>query len=460
MIRKQDKTSIKFKLKKGFTPARLILLGFLSVILFGSFLLSLPFANANHQWLNFTDALFTATSATCVTGLAVYVTSTHFTIFGQIVILGLIQIGGLGIMTISSALYFLVNSRSSTLHNRLTLTSEYSDFAWQDFRKLLRKLFSVVIIIELIGAILLTIFFSRYFSAGKSVWYGIFHSISAFCNAGFDIVSLDGSSMYAFRQDPFVLLTLSMLIIFGGIGFVVIIDMFTVRKLHRLKLQSKIVIPMTITLLLVGMAVYLGVEWTNPNTIGSMSVGNKFLNAFFQSTTTRTAGFSAISQSSMRNGSIPMTIGLMFVGASPGSTGGGLKTTTLFVLLASVLSALRQKKGVIVDMHKIGKTAIKKATTMLMLALIIQGISMFIVILSEASKGFSNQQLIFEIVSAYATVGLSMDVTNNLSVLGKFIVILNMFIGRVGTFTFFIAFTRNHSEKEQKIKYPEANISF
>ncbi len=456
-----DKQKFQIGIRKSFTPPRLVLLGFMAIIFLGAFFLSLPISNTNGQWLNFVDSLFMATSATCVTGLSTVVVASNFTFFGQFILLILIQVGGLGVMTISSALYILFSNRS-TLSQRLSLSSEYSDFAWHDFSRMMKKLFIVVISIEAFGAILLSIGFAitKQFSAGQIIWYGIFHSVSAFCNAGLDVISTAGTSMMAFNSEPLIVLTLAFLIISGGIGFIVIIDIIQKHSWRKFQLQSKIVIPMTVTLLLLGTAIFMGVEWNNPATLGSMSVGDKIMNAFFHSTTTRTAGFATLDCAKMNNASIPVTIILMFVGASPGSTGGGLKTTTMFVLLASVLSTIRQKKGVIVDMHKIGKVAIKRATTILMLSLLIQGISFLALILAQSGTNLSNESLLYEITSAFATVGLSMGATSKLTILGKFIIILNMFLGRVGILTFFMAFkNKDNINNEDKIKYPEANIS-
>ncbi|MDD4839248.1 MAG: potassium transporter TrkG [Clostridia bacterium] len=448
----------KIALKKSLSAPRIVLLGFLSIILIGALLLMTPIANSNGQSLNFTDALFTATSALCVTGLTINITATSFTTFGHIIILVLIQTGGLGLMTISSALYLLIGKRF-TLYNRMTLKSDFQQVNFQDFGKLIVALLKVVFVAEFIGAVLLSIAFSRYFPIGTSIWYGIFHSISAFCNAGFDIVSTTGVSMQLFATDPFILLTLASLIIVGGLGFIVVIDILKQHKWRKFQLQSKIVLPMTLILIVSGMVIFLLAEWNNPATMGNMSVGEKFLNAFFQSTTTRTAGFSAISNADLASPSLPTSIILMFIGASPGSTGGGLKTVTFFILIAAVIPTMKDRKAVIFDMHRFGAMTIKKATTMLMLAFCVILMS-YIGLTASDGIVFTNEQLLFELVSAYATVGLSMNVTIGLSVVGKFIIIFNMFVGRIGTLTFFMALTQgNINARQPKIKYPEANIN-
>ncbi|HKL94338.1 MAG TPA: potassium transporter TrkG [Clostridia bacterium] len=450
------KNKFVIAIKKRFTASRLILLGFFSIILLGALLLMLPLSNASGQMLNFTDALFTATSATCVTGLTVKIIASDFTTFGHIIILVLIQIGGLGVMTITSALYLLVGKRF-TLYNRMTLKSDFEQTDTQNFAKIIHSILKIVLIVELFGAILLSIAFSKYYSAGTAIWYGIFHSISAFCNAGIDIVSANGTNFAVFSSDPLVLIITGVLIIFGGLGFIVIIDILKNHSFRKFQPQTKIVLVMSSVLILLGVAIFLSAEWNN--TLSNMSVFDKIVNGFFQSITTRTAGFSSISNAKLSSVSITTTLILMFIGASPGSTGGGLKTSTLFVLLASIMPTVKGKHALVFDKHKISAITIKKATAILMMALGVLLISL--IALSITEKGaYTNEQLLFELISAYNTVGLSLDITANLSVLGKYILVLNMFLGRVGSMTFFIAMAQNNNlSKEPKIKYPEVNIN-
>lgn len=450
----------KFKnlLKKAFTAPRLVLLSFLAVIFAGAVLLSLPVASSSGEGIPFYDALFTATSATCVTGLSVNIVRSDFTLFGHIIILLLIQVGGLGIMTISSSLYLFIGKRF-TLYNRMTLGSDFDNSSFKEFTELIFSIIKIVFITEFVGAILLSVAYLKYYPVGTAVWYGVFHSVSAFCNAGFDILSPNGTNLAAFSSDPFVLLTIAALIIIGGLGFIVIVDILQKKRWKRLSLHTKVVLPITAALLVFGTVFFLIAEWNNMGTLGTMRIGDKIVNAFFQSTTTRTAGFSTFSNANLSQPSYPVTIFLMFIGASPGSTGGGLKTTTFFILLAAIIPTMLNKRSVVLDKHRIGAMTIKKSATMLMLALSIIFVSSICLIISE-SANFSNEQLVFELISAYSTVGLSMNVTTSLSIFGKYIVMLNMFLGRVGSYTFFIALMKNSSEIEPKIKFPEANFHF
>lgn len=443
-------------IKKWFTAPRLILLGFLSFIILGTFLLMLPLSNTSGQVLNFSDALFTATSATCVTGLTVNIVATDFTTFGHVVILILVQIGGLGVMTITSAVYLLIGKRF-TLYNRMTLKSNFEQASIQDFAKIMFSILKIVFVVELAGAVLLSIAFSRYYSVPTSIWYGIFHSISAFCNSGFDIISANGTSFTAFYSDPFVLIPTALLVVIGGLGFIVIIDILKNHNWRKFQPQTKIVLIVSSVLLILGTLIYTAAEWNN--TFADMSAFDKIVNAIFQSANTRTAGFSTILNTKLSSVSLITTIVLMFIGASPGSTGGGLKTTTLFVLFASIIPMVKNKKTLVFDNHKISASTIKKATAMLMMALGILFVSLIAISFTEKGA-FTSENLVFELISAYSTVGQSMGVTANLSLLGRYIVMLNMFLGRVGSMTLFIAITQNHNlSKEPKIKYPEVNIN-
>lgn len=443
-------------IKKWFTAPRLILLGFLSFIILGTFLLMLPLSNTSGQVLNFSDALFTATSATCVTGLTVNIVATDFTTFGHVVILILVQIGGLGVMTITSAVYLLIGKRF-TLYNRMTLKSNFEQASIQDFAKIMFSILKIVFVVELAGAVLLSIAFSRYYSVPTSIWYGIFHSISAFCNSGFDIISANGTSFTAFYSDPFVLIPTALLVVIGGLGFIVIIDILKNHNWRKFQPQTKIVLIVSSVLLILGTLIYTAAEWNN--NFADMSAFDKIVNAIFQSANTRTAGFSTILNTKLSSVSLITTIVLMFIGASPGSTGGGLKTTTLFVLFASIIPMVKNKKTLVFDNHKISASTIKKATAMLMMALGILFVSLIAISFTEKGA-FTSENLVFELISAYSTVGQSMGVTANLSLLGRYIVMLNMFLGRVGSMTLFIAITQNHNlSKEPKIKYPEVNIN-
>ena len=439
-----------------FTPIRLIMLSFFAVIMIGAALLMLPWSTTAPGSLSFVDALFTATSATCVTGLVVNTVATEFTAFGHVVILFLVQIGGLGFMTISSGVYLLIRHKVS-LRKRISMTEELSHDGMDDLKRLTFDILKMTVATELAGAVLLSLAFARYYSAGKAVWYGLFHSVMAFCNSGFDIVSTEGTSYQMFAEDPFILIVTMVLIVLGGIGFMVVSDIAHNRRWRKLKLHTKIVIPLTAALILIGAIGIFAAEFDNPETIGNMSVGNKIVNAFFQSVTSRTAGFASFSQSGMTSFSQSLTIILMFIGVCPGSTGGGIKTTTMFVLLVTIYATLSHKREVVIDMRSIGRETISKAATIFTLAVLVAAISVMALNIA-CGEQFTSSELLFEQVSAYATVGLSLDVTPKLNDAAKLIITINMYMGRIGSFGFFMAFMSGSRRPEATVKYPEAGI--
>lgn len=442
---------------KFFTATRLIVVGFGSIIFVGTMLLLLPFSQKSGGGIAFVDAFFTAASATCVTGLSAVDAYQTFTIFGQIVILCLIQIGGIGFMTLTSFVYFTI-SKKFTLASKLTMQEDIVNGNISYIKKIVVRILVLTVIIEGIGFIILSGAFSRYMPAGEAVWSGLFHSVSAFCNAGFSIVNMaSGNNFIAFNSDPIILLTIAFLIIFGGLGFIVITDMVEAKRWRNYKLHTRIVLLVSLILTLLGTFFILGTEFHNPATMGNMSGGDKLLNAFFQSVTTRTAGFNSVNISSMTDASQLFLGLLMFIGASPGSTGGGIKTTTLFILVLTVMSVVRRKKFTVVRKQNISAKTIHKASSIFVLAIGIMIISVILLMFTE-NGNFTLQQILFEQISAYATVGLSLDVTPFLSVAGKIIIIFSMFLGRIGVLTFFIAFTKGKEVKDVKIKYPECSI--
>lgn len=443
----------KQKLHNYLTPTRSLVFSFIAIIFIGALLLLLPFATKG-KGLSFMDALFTATSATCVTGLTLFNVADTFTIFGQIVILFLIQIGGLGFMTITSSIYLFLGKKLS-LHNRLQISENLEESDMSKLRRLLLSIMKFTFIMEGFAAILLTICFAFRFDFFQALWYGIFHSVSAFCNAGFDIFPSSVSmSMSAFISDPIVLIILAILIISGGIGFLVVADIGQKKNPKKFSVHSKIVLAMTSALLAIGTVIFLSCEYNNADTIGNMNFFDKLVNSFFLSASTRTAGFATFDISALTTSSTTSAICLMFIGASPGSTGGGIKTSTIFVLMFAVFAVMRNKHDVIVDMRKISRNTIYKASSTLMLALLITITSIFILTLSEDKPLVD---IIFEQVSAYATVGLSRGITDSLSVVGKIVLTLNMFLGRVTAMTFLVSISKNKVQPSA-ISYPDANI--
>ncbi len=446
---------------KIFTPTRIIVLGFASIILVGAFLLSLPISHNDGAWFSFIDALFTSTSAVCVTGLVVVDTATQFNAFGQVVILLLIQIGGLGVMT-ATTLLFMMMRRRINLKSRVVMQEALSEDKLQGVVRSIRKILFMTFIIELVGAlILMCSFIPRYGSYG--IWVSIFMSISAFCNAGFDILGiLEGGqyvSLIPFVGDWFVCLPIMALIIMGGIGFMVMNDVGTsVLKKKRLSINSKIVLITTGILIVLGWIVFLASEW-NGALLRGLSPGAKVLAGLFQSVTPRTAGFNSIDQLQLIPISFMMTILLMFIGASPASTGGGVKTTTLAVLIVSGVRTLQGQQDVNIHRSKISTMHIRRAMTLTLIAISLIFINSFLIMAFESGNAIVTlETVIFEVTSAFSTVGLSTGITSSLSIGSKLVLCLTMFIGRVGILTIGFSFIKNKHEFNRKIEYTDAKI--
>ena len=440
------------------TPGMNIILGFLGLILFGTFLLCLPISNTSHKWLNFVDSLFTSTSAVCVTGLTVVDTATNFTYFGKTVILFLIQIGGLGIVALSS-LIFLIIRKKINLYDRLTIKESLNKDTIQGVVKFIIKTIWVTLLIEFIGALLLlysTISYTHSF--WKGLYFAIFMSVSAFCNAGMDILGSSGAeftSLYSFAGNITMLLPIMMLIVIGGIGFVVLLDGF---KNFKSKQHTRVVLLMTFILIFGGAISYTCLEWNNPNTLGNMSVGEKILNGFFQSITTRTAGFATLDQNLLTKGSRVLTIFLMFIGGAPNSTAGGIKVTTLFILLLFLFKLPNESGDIRLKDRKVSKKIIMKVFRLVFYSVLAIILGVILVSIFEP-ESISLESIIFECVSALSTVGLSMGITPILSVGSKLVLIMLMFIGRVGLLTIALAFSsRSINSKQPEIEFSNTDI--
>lgn len=413
-------------------PWRFIVLSFLFIILVGTFLLMLPFSSRSGRFTDPLTALFTATSATCVTGLVVVDTGTYWSLFGQIVILLLIQLGGISYMTLLSFVALLLR-RQVFLHERILLHETLNTWSIRGVMRLARLVLFTVILFEGIGAISLFLVFVRSYPVITSIKFGVFHSISAFCNAGFDLLG-SFRSFTGYVDNPLLVFTVTFLIIFGGIGFIVIYDLksnhFTWKKLT---LHSKLAILTTIILIASGMLVISILEWKNPNTLGNLSIRGKLLGAYFQSVTPRTAGFNTVSIGGMHPETLLFIILLMFIGASPGGTGGGIKTVTFAVLLFAVRATLMGYENVEVFGRKLYWDSVRRAWALFFMSLGLIFVSWFILLLTE---NFPPLNLLFEITSAFGTVGLSTGITPGLSPLGKIVIILDMYLGRVGLVVF------------------------
>ncbi|HPM01684.1 MAG: potassium transporter Trk [Candidatus Cloacimonetes bacterium] len=420
-------------------PTLWIILSFFGAIILGSFALILPGMTNKGYYLNYIDALFTSTSAICVTGLTVTDTGTSFSVYGQLVILTLIQIGGLGIMTISSALALAIGQKFS-LRSGALMQNVLSQGNLTSFTQLIKNIIIFTFTFEIMGALLLIYpLYNRLGNMFQAVYYAIFHSVSAFCNAGF---ALFPDSFVQFRTNPLLNLTICMLIVCGGLGFAVIDDSKKLfkRNTHfsHLKLHSKIVLTTTFFLLLAGTFLFFVSEYNY--TMKSFHFFDKLLSSFFQSTTTRTAGFNTIDFSKISYASVLISIILMYIGASPGSTGGGIKTPTLAIIILSVVSIIKGKRDVTVFNRRFSDEIMMKVLALIALSLFFVMSIVFILLLIEP---FSFEKILFESFSAFGTVGLSMGITSFLSNFGKLLIIILMFIGRVGPLTFIFLFAEN-----------------
>lgn len=441
------------------SSVQIITAGFLFIILLGAAILSLPISSQIGQGTNFVDSLFTATSAVCVTGLVVFDTATHWSLFGKVVIISLIQIGGLGFMTIATMIS-LIRGKKINLKERLLIQESLNQIDLSGIVSLTRKIILMVLAIECIGGILLSISFIPKFGIITGLAYGFFHSISAFCNAGFDLMgSISGefSSLTSFYDNSFIMITVSLLIILGGLGYPVILDVLKNKRFSKLNVHSKLVIVSTAILLLIGFVFILGVEYNNPDTLGNMNMKGKVLSSIFQTSTLRTAGFNSIDLGLTKEPTIFLMVMLMLIGASPASTGGGIKTTTVAILFLTVKDFLCGKDEIHIFERSISSEAIKKAIVIFFIAIFI-----FIVgtlALSITNPQFSLIECVFEVISAYATVGLSIGGSPNLNTIGKFIIMILMFLGRVGSLTIFTAILSiNIVKKDKNIKRPKGKI--
>lgn len=440
-------------MQRWLTPARILAVGFAVVILIGGVLLSLPIASKSGVPLPFLDALFTATSATCVTGLIVVDTLTQFNLFGQLVILSLIQIGGLGFMTVATFI-IIFTGRKIGLRERLVIQEALNVNSMEGVIRLARNIVLITVGIEMFFAAILAFRFATIMPVHRAIYYGIFHSISAFCNAGFDLFG-DFKSLTDFVADPTVNLVIMILIILGGLGFTVLVDLWKAPRPEKLSLHSKLVLTMTAALLLVGAIGYYLLEMHNPKTLGSLGWGGKIFASFFASTTARTAGYATIDYGSMSDASLLWSVVLMFIGASPGSTGGGIKTVTTIVILMYVFSVITGKDSTVAFKKRIDPKTIYKSFVVAVISTILLMSVTFVLTLTEAPVSFI--RLLFEATSAFGTVGLSTNLTPTLSPVGKFIILLLMFIGRVGPVTLALALTIRAQEKAL-IKYPEEKL--
>ncbi|MBQ5833728.1 MAG: Trk family potassium uptake protein [Clostridia bacterium] len=439
------------KLKMKMTNTRIIAISFALVILVGTILLCTPFASAEGSWTHPVDALFTATTSTCVTGLVVFDTGAHWSLFGQIVILFLVQIGGIGFMTVVTLFSFFVH-RKVSLHERRLLLQSMGSFQMSGVMATFRQILIGTLLVEGVGAALLACRFYPVYG-GKGIWYAVFHSISAFCNAGLDLFGPEGSSSLSmFRNDPLVSFTILFLIVVGGLGFLVWDDLLrNAFRFRRLRLHSKLVLCVTGVLLFGGCVLFYMTEYNHA--FAGMSQGERWMSALFQSVTVRTAGFFTVDQTALSDTGAIGSICLMFVGGSPGSTAGGIKTTTAAIFLFSILRFAQNKDTVVFGKRRIENRIVRQAGAIVGVYLLMAVIAAALICAMEDAPFLA---VVYETVSAVATVGLSMNLTPTLCIGSKLILIFLMYAGRLGGLSLFLAL--GETAKAEPLERPTEKV--
>ena len=447
---------------KELRPVQVILLGFLITIFAGSILLALPIATQSGQATPYIDALFTATTSVCVTGLIVGTTMTHWSIFGQAVIILLVQIGGLGVITITTGMFFMLRKRI-TLGNRMLIQESMGLNTMTGLVPLVKKILIGTGIIEGIGAVLYATQYVPEFGIGYGIWAAIFNSISAFCNAGMDIVRDD--SLRSYVTNPVMNFTTMGLIILGGLGFVVWKDLWqgfkkivkdkvpVKRMIQQWRFQTKIVLSITSFLILFGTILIFLFEYHNPATMESLSLPQKIQASLFQSVTTRTAGFETVAQAALTDASSLVSMFLMIIGGSPTGTAGGVKTVTFTILVFCVLSVAKQEESITLFKRRVPQNLLSKALAIIVINLIVLMTSVLLLLVFDHGTFMDS---CYECVSALATVGLTKGLTPNLTIAGKVIIIITMYLGRVGPISMAIGFSQKN--KKKMVMYPEQDL--
>lgn len=443
------------KRQRQIQPARMITLGFSAIVLLGATLLCMPFSSATGQFTNFVDSLFTATSATCVTGITIYDTFKHWSSFGHVVIILLIQVGGLGFLTLVTFFNLAIGKKLGWITVK-NVAADFTENALEGTKRLFTEIVLYSFIIELFGAfILMTIFVPDFGVYG--IFISVFMAISAFCNAGFDLMTIEPEAigMSEYTDNPLVMLTLIGLIILGGLGFMVWENFRHFRTMRRLLLHTKVVLVTTAALLLIGTVIFFFAEFSNPKTMGSMPVGEKLLTSLFVSTSSRTAGFPCFDLTNMMPISKVVTTCLMFVGAAPASTGGGIKVTTLAIMLATVYSVIKNREETQIMGHRLKKGTVYKTLTVFVLSLVVVAVSFSIIFISNPDLNVSNT--VFEVVSAFSTTGYSMGISTQINDLSKIVLVMTMLIGRVGPVTLMLSLMIKH-KNDKDVVIPEGDI--
>ena len=450
--------------KRSFTTTQMIAYGFMTAILIGGLLLTLPISSADGHSTNFIDALFTSTTSICVTGLTTVTTATHWSLFGKIIILALIQFGGLGVVTFTTSMLMMLRKRI-TLKDRLLIQDAYNLDTLQGLVKLTKKIIKGTLLVEAAGALFFMVQFIPDYGVIRGMGISVFTSVSAFCNAGIDLIGENSLQPYQFS--PLINITTMLLIITGGIGYPVWWDLINTLKrrvrnkikgkvlIRKMELHTKVVLTTTAILIFGGGLLILLLEYNNKGTIGEMSFGNKVMASLFQSVTTRTAGFFTIPQGQMHESTSFISIILMFIGGSPSGTAGGIKTVTAAVLVMAVWSSIRNKQDVELFNRQVTDGFVRKSMTVFGLSFFVLCLSTLILTITENAHFLD---LLFETASAIGTVGLTRGVTTNLSNIGKIVIIITMYLGRIGPITLALAFNSRKRERNNGRKLPTDKI--
>lgn len=431
-------------------PPLYLTLGFAILIIIGGCILSLPIFTRSGKATNLVDSIFVASSASCVTGLTTVNTAEHWNTYGHILILILIQIGGLGVMTLAT-LFPLILRKKIGLKSRQILKEQLNIDTLQGIMKLFRYVLVFTFLVEILGAILLSLRFVPIFGMAKGLWYSIFHSVSAFCNAGFDLL---GDSIYPYRNDNLINITLMSLVVIGGLGFMVTAEIFRKKSFEKLSTHAKLVLIISASLIVIGTLAFYLIESQVGGVLYKEGFKNSIMQSAFQSISARTAGFYSVKLNQMHDTSVLLLIILMVIGGSPGSTAGGLKTTTFGVLILSTISIFKQEDEVTIFNKHIEPKIIRKALAIIMVYL---GLIFIVIFILSLSENFKVIDISYEVSSAFATVGASRGITGDLSTLGKILITISMYLGRIGPMT--MAYSIGLKSKTKYIRFPEANIS-
>ena len=450
-----DKAKKRRHTRRAVSISRVMALVFLGLILTGTLLLCLPAASRSGRSAGLMTSLFTATSATCVTGLVPRDTWTQWSAFGQVVLLCMIQIGGLGFMSAASMAYLLFRRRIS-IQKQMVMAEAMGANSMGDVVRMQKKLLIRAFAIEGAGALILMLRFLPEYGAGKAAWLGLFHAVSAFCNAGFDILGFRGAgtSLMTYQTDPVICLTLAALIILGGLGFLVWDEVIRQRDPRKWSVYTRLVLITSGALLACGTLLFCLTEWSNPLTIGNMTVPQKLLAAFFQSCTLRTAGFAAVDQGLLSQSGKAISLFMMLIGGSSGSTAGGLKTVTFVVLLMFLWNRMRGRHTVSVFQRTISNDHVLNA---IMIFIVMVGLAFTGAVVVCATSRVDLTDALFETMSAIGTVGLTTGVTPQLRLPGQLLIILFMYFGRVGVLTISVGFLKN-KPAGQKYKYANTDL--